>query len=121
MLNVSDIILDPDFVQTFTVHRKAGVWEGGRFKQTETSIKFQGTVTAAKAKDIEQVPEGDRPSGIMCFHTTAEIYVTRQGTTEGVGTSDEIGWRGQRYRIFNVYPWVDFGYYKAIGIRMGGS
>lgn len=119
MLNVSEIVLDPDFAQPFTVWRKSGTWVAGRFKQTEKAINFYGTVTAAKPKDLEQVPEGDRVGGVMCFHSAKEIFVSR-GVTGDAGTSDEIEWRGQRYRVYNVYPWIDFGYYKAIGIRMVG-
>lgn len=74
---------------------------------------MQGTVTVASSKDILQVPEGDRVTGMMCFYSQQPIHITRPE-----GTSDEIVWKGERYRITFLFPWSDFGYYKAIGVRM---
>jgi len=62
------------------------------FVPTETSITISGVVTAAGTKDIIQVPEGDRTSQLMVFHSTMPLYVTHDDI-EGKGTSDEIEWQ----------------------------
>ena len=122
MINVTDVLHDPDIAQTFYVHRKSGEWVAGRFVQTnsdEARLKFHGVVTVASDKDLQQVPEGDRVKGAMCFITDKEIYVTREDNTSG--TSDEVEWRGCRYKINAVAPWFDYGYNKAIGSRIKGK
>lgn len=118
-IDMSELITDQDFAQNYIVHRKSGSFVGGRWVQTETAITVNGVVSPAGSKEIMQVPEGDRTSLIMSFHSTVEIFVTRR-TAAAAGTSDEIEWRGNRYRIHQVYPYADYGYYKALGISMEG-
>lgn len=116
MINVAEIINDPDFSQSFTVCRKTGSWSEGRFVQTEQQLSFRGIVIAANTKDLLQVPEGDRVKGIMAFYSTEPLLVTNS-----TGTSDQIIWRGERYRLFQLWPYADYGYYKALGERMAGD
>lgn len=119
MINVGRIVNSRNFSQPFTVFRKSGKWVGGRWVPSEDPIKMQGTVTAMNPKDLLQVPEGDRVTGMMCFYSEKPLYTTRSETDwEDGGTSDEIVWRDNRYRIFSVVPWGDFGYVKAFGVRM---
>jgi hypothetical protein len=35
--------------------------------------------------------------------------------------SDQVFWHGQLYRLITVAPWDDFGYWRAIGVRMSGQ
>jgi hypothetical protein len=122
LLNVGRIINSPNFSQTFTVYRESGSWKAGRWVSSETQLTMFGTITAAGALDLNQVSEGDRVTGVMCFYSQQEIFVTHaseQGISDG--TSDQIEWNGDRYRISSVTPWSDFGYYKAIGVRMVGE
>lgn len=121
MLNVSRVINSSKFRQLkpFTVYRKTGDWVAGRFEETETAIPMDGVVTAAGTKDILQVPEGDRTSQLMVFHSTQPLFVTHDDV-EGKGTSDQIEWHGERYRLLQIKDWSDFGYYKAFGTSMSG-
>jgi hypothetical protein len=119
MINVGRITQSRNFAQPkgFTVFRITGDWDHGRFVSLPAvELKLQGTITVASPKDLKQVPEGDRVTGLMCFFSTQQIHITR---TEGI--SDEILWQGERYRVSAVVPWQDFGYYKAFGVRMAGD
>lgn len=119
MINVGQIINSRNFAQTFTVYRQSGSWISGRWVSSETPIQMRGVVTAMNPKDLTQVPEGDRVTGIMCFYSQQPIYTTHAGSgSPPDGTSDEIVWQGERYRISSVVPWNDYGYYKAFGVRM---
>jgi hypothetical protein len=122
MLNVSRVINSCKLRQPkpFTVYRKTGDWVAGRFEETETAIPMMGVVTAAGTKDIIQLPEADRTSQIVVFHSTLPLYITRDNEQQGAGTSDEIEWHGERYRLFQIKDWSDFGYYKAFGTSMSG-
>lgn len=115
MINVSRLLRSPRFVQSFTVYRKGGSFVEGEWVQTETAVPMFGVITAASAKDLLQVPEGDRVKGIMAFYSTRELIVTNE-----TGTSDEVVWNNERYRLFQLWPYKDYGFYKALGERMAG-
>lgn len=121
MLNVARVILSPAFAQNFTIYRRPGGWVGGKFVRSENpdKITVYGTAVPPNQKELEQIPEGDRVKGAMCFYSTEEVFVTRNDPDPG--TSDEIECRGNMYRIYQVLPMIDFGYYQAIGARMAGD
>lgn len=119
MINLSSVVLDPRFAQTFTVYRNNGEYNAGRFEEKETPITMTGTISIASDLEIQQIPEGDRVGGEILIHTNKKIYTTRTDDgTENEGTSDEIEWHGDRYKIYSVSDYSDYGYYKAIGQRM---
>lgn len=122
MISIDEIILDPDFAQPYIGYRKSGDWVEGEFIQNEVVVNFYGAIIAANIKDVNMLPEGDRIEGLMVFHTTADnpIFVTRNLTDEK-GTSDELEWRGERYRVMQTYPYNDYGYMKAIATRKAGD
>jgi hypothetical protein len=127
MINVGRITVSQNFRQPegFVVHRKIGHWEKGKFIQTEKSILMQGTIINASPKEINQLPEGDRITGMMAIYSPEAIFITRVATSNcknsSSGTSDEIEWKGKRYRIVNINPWQEFGYYKAFAVYMEGE
>lgn len=122
LLNVGRILNSKNFSQTFTVYRENGSWQAGRWVSTEAPLQMIGAITAASPLDLNQVSEGDRVTGVMCFYSQQEIFTTHAGeSTEADGTSDQIVWNGDRYRISSVMPWSDYGYYKALGVRMMGE
>jgi len=123
MINISEILYDPDFSQNFTVYRRSGSWQAGRFIEVDQPIlTLVGVVMPASSEEIMQFPEGDRVTGMMKFYADQEIFVTHNNDGNGnAGTSDEIGWRGERYRVVNVVQFGDYGYFVAYGVRMEGD
>lgn len=116
MINVSRAINDTRFVQPFTVYRKSGgEWVNGRWEQSENPIQLSGVISIAKEKDLQMIPEGDRIGGAIVIHSTQELFITHKDGE--AGTSDEILWRNERYKLISVNTYADYGYYKAIGIR----
>ena len=120
-INVSRVVKNSRFAQNYHIYREKGSFVAGRWTQTtlDTILMF-GVVTAAGTKDIIQVPEGDRSSQIMVFHSVEKLYVTHVDTCFS-GISDKILWKGSYYRLFKVLEWSDFGYYKAFGISVEGD
>ncbi|WP_083430272.1 hypothetical protein [Alicyclobacillus macrosporangiidus] len=112
-MQLSRVLSSRRMAQTFTVYRKGGSWVAGRWNGTETPIQMTGVITVPSETDVEQVPEGDRQRGAICVYTAQPLMITNAG-----GTSDEILWRGQRYRAAKVWPYADYGYYKCIAVRM---
>ena len=127
VINVSEVITDPDLAQAYTIVRSVGSFVKGVWTEgTPTSISVVGTISVASNKELRQLPEGDRIQGAMVFHSTEQIYTTRVGAGTGrrattSGISDKILWRGDYYKVLNVSPYVDYGYYKAIGERIAGD
>lgn len=119
MIDLSAVVIDSRIAQSFTVYRKSGKWNAGRFEQSENEVKLTGTISIASDQEIEQIPEGDRVGGEIVIHSNQKIYTTRAtDTTNKSGTSDELEWHGDRYKVYSVRDYSDYGYYKAIGIRM---
>jgi hypothetical protein len=119
MINVGELLTDPDFAQAFTIKRSSGAFGLGGFLATTSNVRGAGVITVATEEDLMQVPEGDRVTGSMMFYSRKPIYATRAGSAAGL--SDLIAWRGQTYRIAKVFPYQDYGFYKAIGVRMSGE
>ena len=127
MIDVSEVITDPDLAQSYTVLRSTGSFVKGLWTEdTPTSITMTGVITVANDRELDQIPEGDRIKGAMVFHSTQVLYTTRVGTNESrkatrSGISDKIVWRGEQYKVLNVSPYIDYGFYKAIGERIKGN
>jgi hypothetical protein len=134
VINIAEIINDPDFAQEYTIKRDSGQFGPGGWQPNITTIPAYGPVTVADANTLDMIPEGDRPKGAMSFYSTTEIYETHtnnpkygqggagQGGYGGSqGTSDQIWWRNQKYRVSKVFPWADYGYWHAVGVRMSGE
>lgn len=120
VIQLGDIVLDPDFAQQFTVYRSTGDWVKGKWTEsTPEQITMTGVISVMNEKELQAMPEGDKVKGAMVFHTTQELFVTRNGTEKG--TSDKIYWRGDYYRLFNIAPYADYGYFRAAGERITGN
>jgi hypothetical protein len=115
-INVAEIIHDPDFCQQYTLYRKTTAHVGGRPQTTEQEYRRNGVITTATTKDLLQVPEGDRAKGIIAVYDAEELRLTNE-----TGTADEVVWHDERYRLFQMWPYTDYGYYKALAERIVGD
>lgn len=114
---------DKDFCDSYTIIRTAAGWKNGRWEIGEEQFitRFR-PVQPATTVDLEQVPEGDRHKGVMKFFALPEeiFYLTQQTkneTDEGY-ISDEILYRGLRYKIVQIMPWNPNGYIRAFGVLL---
>lgn len=127
MLNVGELIHDPDFAQPkgFKVTRTTGTWTNGRFSGTTATIPCHGIIRPASSKDVVQTPQGDMISGEIAIYTdiVTPLYETalNHKTNNSGNLSDEVTWQGEVYKLIKVTPFVDFGYYKSIAVRKRGA
>jgi len=127
MINIAEMMYDPDFSQGYTVHRKTVIWTAGKPIETTVDYDYIGVVVASDFKEIQQVPEADRVSGMMSFYSTGQFFLSRTFDTQGYdsdkkdGTSDQIEWRGNKYKVIQVLPFVDYGYWECIAARIEGE
>lgn len=114
MIDVSEAVVDPDIAQFFTILRSAGVYQNGTWVSETTSIQAFGTVSVAEEHEAVMTPEGDVIHGARVFHVNVPIFATQ----ENVGSSDILVWQGQQYRVLRVANYQDYGYYRAIAVRL---
>ena len=119
MINVSDIVIDPDLASAFTIERTTGQFAiGGWAKNTPTFIESTGDVRNTSGKELEMIPEADRPKNALTVRTLSPLYVTSE---QNYMTSDIIIFHGERHRIITVKDYDEQGYWYAVAVRMAGN
>lgn len=117
MIDVSELIADPDFAMPYEVHRRTGKWVKGRFEVSEPEIlNFYGAVQPAEVREIRQLHIGDSEYGVMKFFTRKpnDLYITRElSESEDIQISDEIKFDGRIYKVLKVMPWHHGGWCRA--------
>lgn len=129
LLNVSRVVSNPMFAQAFIIERSSGgdFAVSGDWVDTTLQVSMWGIIQPATAKELLQLPDGDRVKEVKSFHSEQEMFITHANnadlTTTGynAGISDIAIWNGQHYRLAKRYEWDDFGYYKALGVRIEGE
>jgi hypothetical protein len=120
MVNVARVACSARLgAQQVKITRSSGKWVDGEFALNKPSTLYlYGIVTVASPKDLEQVPEGDRVKGGIKFLCTERLMQT-DGTRPGFG--DTLSWRGATYKVATVSPDIDYGFYRAICVRLEGG
>lgn len=125
MIDVSEVILDPDFKPgSVTVTRRMGEWNTGRFETVDSVFTLNGaTVNPMKTEDIVKLPNGDTITGAILIHSFQPVYTTKLTLQSGEdgNLSDEITWKGKKWDVISVEDYSEYGYYKAIGVRKQGA
>lgn len=122
MIDVSELIEDPDFAQSFTVTRRTGHWVDGNFVTTPKTIKMTGVIQPMNTRDVQMLPQGDTVKGAVNIWTTQPLHVTRLDKNEESGAvSDEVTWQGEAYKILEIQNFSDGGYYQAAAVRKLGA
>lgn len=120
-LQITELITDPDFCQSFTITRLTGSVVKGDFITTPETFETTGIIRPANTNDIQMVPEGDRVTGMVTVYTSNQLYVTRRNGSNAPGLSDEITWQGEQYKIIQTANYSDYGYFKSMAVRKLGA
>lgn len=124
MINISEIINDPDYARKFIVARAGGgEFIKGRFVPvTNAEIEMIGPVLPYSPQQSEVTPDGDVIGGDMSFLSSQKIYTTQESTeTEENFLSDIITYKGIKYKVLFVRDYSEYGYYRAIAKRLNPS
>jgi len=119
--DLSEVIDDGILGEPFTINRSTGVFSLGGYVITPVSIAAYGVVSVARDEDLREIPEADRVTGAMVFHTSTRIYLTQQDADGTQHISDIVLWNYQLYRIIHVGPYPNRTYWKALGVRIQGN
>lgn len=116
-LDISDVLLDPSFTDTFQVQRRLETVDinGRSTTRTSTSNTF-GVVTAASPNDLSRLPDADVYHRVLSVVTQFKL---RGETADGSGSNwkpDLIVWRGDNYIVKEVdlYPQFGAGFVQAV-------
>lgn len=112
-LDVTDVLLDPDFIDTGIVCNRTTVTVGnnGRSQESTTSTTFAAVVTTNSGLNMDRQPDGTLIKGAINIHTKFALI---SGDTET--KADEIVWKGKTYIVTQVMDNLHYGqgFIKAI-------
>lgn len=106
LLDVSEVLLDPDFMDTGLICTRStqDVNDDGRTVLATTNTQFAGVVTSDKGDILERLAGAERKTGSITIHT-----IFRLVAGEGDVTADVVTWRGKDYTVSNVNDYSHFG------------
>ena len=117
LIDVSDVLDDPDFATTFTVARKTqSIDNFGRASESGTTTTQTGVVYPASGRNLVRSAEGEMITGDI-------VVVTKYRLTEGNGATtqaDVIGWGGTTYTVINTNDFSEYGagFIKATCLKL---
>lgn len=114
MINIAELITDPDFCQSMQIVRRKGQWKDGLFTITEEPFLSYGVIDPEnKSKDLSNQPSGDLLNGSVTFYAHDKLYLTSHNEEFSTNyVSDEIVWMDKRWMISDVKDYSDYGYYQ---------
>lgn len=119
MIDVSEMLNDPDLCESFTITRTTGTFQiGGWVKNIPQQIQAYGAVRNTSGKELDMIPEADRVKNTLTFRSVTPMFETSEAN--GM-ISDVLAFHGEQYRILAVKDYSSQGYYLAIATIMGGS
>lgn len=111
-IDVSELMVDPDFCETVTVIRQTqSVSDGGLATPgTTTTFSITAVVTAVQG-DLVRQPEAEYAKNDILVHSQAQL----RGVTSG-NYPDVVVWSGNNYIVKRSNNWSHFGvgFYSAV-------
>jgi hypothetical protein len=104
-LDVSDVVLDPDFLDLMSlIHRTPVVDQYGKNQLTEQGSPIYGSVQPASGKTLNRLPEALRVANVSSFWIQGKIV--SDGSCK---YPDIIAFKGKRYQVQVVFDWTNWG------------
>lgn len=117
LINIQELITDPDFCQTFTVTRRSGTWENGRFIPVEQEFSSYGVIEPQDTSELDITnPDGSLIQGRIKVYAHDQLYVTilNDNPDNSGYISDEITWQNNKYAIILDNNYSDYGYHEYV-------
>lgn len=111
LLDVSDVLDDPDFASTIVVRPMAStIGENGLAQATVGSNTVSAVVIPDGGDDLVQTGEGDAVQGDITIYTRWPLT-----TGDAERAADIVEWDGGVYVLINAQAWrYGSGYYRAV-------
>jgi hypothetical protein len=111
MIDVSDIVLCPEFAQEVDVERNSG---GGRdnfgrsLPGSNSTIQIDGSIQPVTEEEKKQFEQGELTEEMIKFLSVDPLYASRDGAE-----ADRIIWHGKKYKVLKSKNWTDHGFYRT--------
>ena len=116
MNDMSELLLDPDFVTDFVVKVASGYRErGGKWIETLLLEDRRGVIQPASPRDTQYLAEGDKSRQVIKIWS-AEYLSTSDERVPKLG--DKITWHDDEHRIVHVKDWSQYGYWQALAVQV---
>ena len=112
LLDVSDVLLDPDFMDTSLVcHRQVQTVDEDNFaKNTVQDIPFSGVVTVDRSLEARRMEAGQNISGAILIVTQFRLTQGQPGTDSTPRLdADIVTFNGRDYRVTFVDLYTSYG------------
>lgn len=110
MIDVSELMTDPDFAREITVQRPTlTVANEGQASYTYETTKMLGIVQPASMREVEMLPEGDRLKDVISVWSACLLKATNADDAE----ADIIVVGTHHYRVIKSESWPENGYYRV--------
>lgn len=106
LLDVTDVLLDPDFMDSMTYLRNAQVvgTNGVASITAPVPAPMYGVVTSRDGDSLKRGPDGEYNDDTITIHT-----MTRLISGEDDNTADIVIWKGKQYTVEHVNDYSHFG------------
>jgi hypothetical protein len=117
MIDVSELMSDPDFAQTIIIRRVppgSGFKNEGEWREADrVPIEITAIIQPASSEDLTEFNlEGTELKGGIRIWADQELHVHEDDEKR----NDIIIWNRSEYHVIARKPWKDFGYWKALAI-----
>ena len=110
MIDVSELMDDPDFARSFTVRRPTGTFGAdGEFTSTYKESQLRGIVQPATAREVQMLGQGERLGDVISVWSAEEMRAGDGNKRE----SDVLVVDSKSYRVIKAEPWADAGYFRV--------
>jgi hypothetical protein len=111
VINVGELMSDPDFAQQITLRRPTlAVANEGEASYTYQERCLTAIVQPAKPSDVAQLPEGSRVGDIISVWSGGEISAGNGASVE----ADVLVVDGRHFRVIKAENWGRNGYFRAL-------
>lgn len=110
LLDVGELIDDPDFCQDFKVIRRIGTWNQGRMTTVDQEFSCYGIIDPQETNQMQFNPDGVLIKGLIKVYTYKELYTTHTQTNEENYISDIVLWDNHEYLVLDEANYKDYGY-----------
>jgi hypothetical protein len=108
-IDVTELFVDPDFVDTFNVWRMLQRTNEQGWNEVQQALieNIVGVVQPAGMHALQRLPDGINVTGAIEIFT---MYPLTNGSQQPRGTgADEIEWNNTRYAVQEIMPWTNWG------------
>lgn len=106
LLDVTDVLLDPDFLDTspMCLRNAQAVGNDGIAVNTPVQTPFFGVVTSLNGSVLQRVAEGSRITDTITVHTPFRLIAGQVGFD-----ADVVLWGGLHWTVTNVNDYSRYG------------